>query len=167
MANPVTNPAPQGYWGVIQASAAARENTAQLWARIGAFEQAQGLTRPTGLFLAVSAMRSLAVTQRVAASVFSKAGGDAALTSAMIAPAVNARPLGDQALAPWHVVRYEVNTLTDAGASTQWLTMMFRGNLPATKGELIDQITAAGLDSATGYGSVFTGLTGQISITAR
>jgi len=167
MASPVTNPAPQGYWGVIQASAAARETTAQLWARIGAFEQAQGITRPTGLFLAVSAMRSLAVVQRIAGDVFGKASESDALTSAMIAPAINARPDSAQALAPFYVVRFEVNTLTDTGASTQWLSMMYPGGLPATKGQVISDITQAGLDMSTGYGSVFTGLTGNISITAR
>jgi len=167
MANPVTTPAPQGYWGVIQSAAAQRLTTAALWQQIAAFEQAQGITRPAGLFVAVSAMRALAVTQRIASNLFGKAGEDAALTSAMISQDINARPLGDQALSPLYVVRFEANTLTDAGESTQWLSVMYQGTLPATKGALIDEITGAGIDLSTGYGSVFTGLTGNISITAR
>lgn len=167
MANPVTTPAPAGYWGVIQSAAAQKLTTAALWQQISEFEAAQGITRPTGLFLAVSAMRALAVTQRIAGSIFSKAGESDALTSDMIAQDINARPLGDQALSPLYVVRFEASTLTDVGESTQWLSVMYQGTLPATKGELLDSITDAGVDLSTGYGSVFTGLTGNISITAR
>src|SRR6185312_9852393 len=98
MANPVTNPAPQGYWGIIQSAAAQRLTTAALWQQISAFEQAQGITRPGGLFQAVSQMRSLAVSQRRAGESFSAAAESDALTSAMIAQDINARPLGDQAL---------------------------------------------------------------------
>jgi len=167
MANPVTNPTPGGYWGVVQAAAQQKLTTAALWQSISDFETAQGITRPAGLFQAVSAMRSLAVSQRVASGVFGKAGESDALTSDMISQAYNARSPGDQALSPFYVVRFEVNTLTDIGESTQWLTFMYPGGLPATKGEVISDITGAGLDMSTGYGSVFTGLTGNISITAR
>jgi hypothetical protein len=167
MANPVTTPAPAGYWGVIQSAAAQKLTTAALWQQISDFEAAQGITRPTGLFLAVSAMRALAVTQRIASNLFGKVGDDQALTSAMIAQDINARPLGDQALAPLHVVRFEATVLTNEGESTQWLSVMYQGGLPATKGQLIGEITDAGVDLSTGYGSVFTGLTGNISITAR
>jgi len=167
MANPVTNPAPAGYWGIIQSAAAQRLTTAALWQQISAFEQAQGITRPGGLFQAVSQMRSLAVSQRRAGESFSAAAESDALTSAMIAQDINARPLGDQALSPLYVVRFEASVLTDEGQSTQWLSIMFQGTLPATKGELLDAVTDAGLDLSTGYGSVFTGLTGGLSITAR
>jgi len=167
MANSGINQAPLGYWGVIEASAAQRETTAQLWQRISAYEQAQGVNRPQGLFQAVSQMRSLAVTTRVAGERFNAAAETDALTSAMIAPAINARPLADQALSPMYVVRFEATAMTNEGESAQWLSMVFRGTLPATKGELLDQLTGEGIDLSTGYGSVFTGLTGAISITAR
>lgn len=167
MANPITNPAPQGYWGIIQSAAAQRMTTAALWQQISAFEQAQGITRPAGLFQAVSQMRSLAVSQRVAGQAFATAAESEALTSAMISQDINSRPLGDQALSPLYVVRFEANLLTNEGSSTQWLSVMFQGTLPATKGDLLGAVTDAGIDLGTGYGSVFTGLTGRVSITAR
>lgn len=166
MANPVTNPSPQGYWGVIQSASAQKLTTAALWQEIAAFEQAQGITRPPGLFQAVSSMRSLAVSQRVASSALVTAGDEVALTAKMISQDINARPLDQQSLAPAYVVRFEANVLTDEGESTQWLSVMNYGYLPATKGELLDQVTADGIDMATGYGKVFTGLTGNISISA-
>lgn len=166
MANPVTTPAPAGYWGVIQSAAAQRLTTAALWQQIAAFEQAQGIERPAGLFTAVSQMRSLAVGQRIAATALQQAAGEVALTAAMISRDINARPLDQQALAPLYVIRYEATVLTGEGQSTQWLSIMQHGSLPATKGDLIDMVTGTAIDATTGYGSVFTGLTGRISISA-
>lgn len=167
MPTPVTTPAPQGYWGVIQSAVAQRLTTAALWAKISAFEVAQAIVRPAGLFQAVSQMRSLAATQRGASEVLAAAADAQAIDSTMIAQAINARPLADQALSPLYVVRYEASVLTSEGESTQWLSVMYQGTLPATKGELMDEITGSGIDLATGYGSVFTGLTGNVQITAR
>lgn len=167
MPTPVTTPAPQGYWGVIQSAVSDRLSTAALWAKIIAFETAQAITRPAGLFQAVSQMRSLAASQRNAAGILAAAAEDQAIDARMISQAINARPLGDQALSPLYVVRYEATVLTSEGESTAWYSLMMRGTLPATKGELIDQITGDGIDLATGYGSVFTGLTGNVQITAR
>ena len=167
MATPIKNPGPQGYWGVIQAAVAQRLNTAALWAKISAYEVAQAITRPANLFTAVSQMRSLAATQRNTSEVLGRAADAQAIDSTMIAQAVNARPLNEQVLAPINVVRFEATVLTSEGESTQWLSMLFHGNLPATKGELVDQLTGTAIDATTGYGSVFTGLTGNMQITAK
>lgn len=167
MASPVTNPGPLGYWGIIQAASEQRLTTAALWQSISAYEQAQGISRPAGLFQAVSQLRSLAVSQREAAGTLAKAGDADALTADMISQAVNARPLGEQSLAPNYIARVEVSVLTNEGASTQWLSVMFQGGLPTTKGDLIDQVTQAAAGMATGYGSVFTGLTGNLQLQAK
>ena len=167
MPQPVTNPTPMGYWGVIQAAVTDRLSTAALWAKIAAYETAQAITRPSGLFAAVTQLRSLAASQRNAGEVLARAAENQAIDARMISQAVNARPLGDQALAPLYVVRYEATVLTDEGETTRWMSWMIHGTLPATKGELIDDITGAGIDSTTGYGHVFTGLTGQMQITAK
>jgi hypothetical protein len=119
------------------------------------------------MFQAVSRMRSIAASQREAGLTLSKAGSGEAITAEMIAQDVTSRPLDQQALAPIYHIRTEVNVLTHEGPGTRWVTWKSAGYLPATKGELIDLVTQAAADAVTGYGMVFTGLTGTMSITAR
>lgn len=155
------------YWGVIRSAAADRATTAQLWERISAFEAARGISRPEGLFQAVSVMRSLATSQRTAQNSLSSAGREASLDTVHIAQEFNARPLDQQALAPVHVVRFEAEVLGEEGVETRWLSFMLRGYLPATKGELVDLVDVQAPGVATGSREIITGLTGRIELTAQ
>lgn len=166
MPSPVNNPSPLGYWGVIASAAAQKLTTAALWAAISAFEAAQNIIRPSGLFQAVSQLRSLAVQQRTAATILTNASGGTALDSGMIAQDINARPLSEQALAPLFNIRFQVNTITSEGPSDMWLTLQHRGVLPPTKGDVVSLVGNAALDASTSYEALITGITGNLSITA-
>lgn len=155
------------YWGIIQAGVADRLSTASLWIKIAAYETAQNITRPGNLFAWVTQARSLAVTQRTAAEVFQAADRGAAIDATMISQDYNARPYPQQNLAPIVRVRYEVNVITDEGPDTQWRTYVpAQGVLPATKGQLLDEIDGQILESTTQYDGITTGMTGNIGITA-
>jgi hypothetical protein len=154
------------YWGIINSAAAERLTTAQLWDQIRGFEQEQGISRPQGLFRAVSAMRSLATSQRVARDALTSLPAEAAILAQHISPEINARPPGEQALAPAYNIRFKASVLTGEGIQDRWLTIINTGLLPATKGELTSLIASSAIDMSTGYGQLLVGLTGDMMITA-
>lgn len=154
------------YWGVIRAAVSQRLSTRDIWNQIFTFEQQQQITRPTGLFAAVSSMRSAAVAIREAAARFTKASRDTAITAAHIANEIRARPLTQQALAPVHIVRFEATVLTETGEERRWLSYVHRGPLPATKGALMDILDVQAPAIGIGSGEVVTGTTGLAEIVA-
>lgn len=154
------------YWGVIRAAVSQRLSTRQIWEQIFQFEQQQQITRPSGLFTAVSAMRGAAVQIREAAARFTRAARDTAITAAHIAGEIRSRPLTQQALAPVHVVRFEATVLGETGEERRWLSYMHRGPLPATKGELMDILDVQAPAIGFGSGEIVTGTTGNAEIVA-
>lgn len=164
---PSASPNPFGaYWGVINSAAAESLTTAALWDQIRGFEEEQGISRPAGLFKAVSSMRSLAVSQRLARDSLTAAADNVALTADHIAQDINSRPLAEQALAPLYQVRFKATVLTSEGSIDRWLTVMNNGILPATKGDLVSLVASSAIDMSTTYGQLLVGLTGDLEITA-
>lgn len=154
------------YWGIINSAAAERLTTAQLWDQIRGFEAEQGINRPAGLFSAVSSMRSLATSQRVAREALSSLSADAAILAEHIAPEINARPPAEQALAPAYTIRFQATVLGSNGMEDRWLTIVNTGMLPGTKGELDALVGSSALGMSTSYGQMLVGLTGDMMITA-
>lgn len=154
------------YWGVINSAAAQSLTTQQLWQEISAYEQANNVVRPAGLFQYVSQARSLAVSQRIAGSNLQNADDSAVIDASMIAQDYNARPANEQTLAPLYRVRFNTTVITSEGEATRWLTYVSHGTLPATKGDLLDLMNQTGVEMSTSYRGVFTGLTGEYQITA-
>lgn len=164
---PSSSPNPFGaYWGVINSAAAEALTTAQLWDQIRGFEAEQGISRPAGLFTAVSSMRSLAVSQRIARDALTNADASVALTADHIAQDISSRPLSEQALAPAYQVRFKATVLTAEGSLDRWLTVVNNGILPATKGDLVALVASSAIDMSTTYGQLLVGLTGDLMITA-
>lgn len=156
----------RAYWGVIRSNVFARATTTQLWQSISAWESQYNILRPGGLFKAVSAMRSLAVGQRVAETSLANADGSDALDASMIAQDINSRPVTEQSLSPKYLVRFEANMVTEAGYVSRWMTVKTNSLAGMIKDDLLGQLDSAGIDMSTGYGELYTGLTGQISIVA-
>jgi hypothetical protein len=156
----------RAYWGVIRSNVFQRATTTQLWQAISGWESQYNILRPGGLFSAVSAMRSLAVGQRNAESNFANAAPEDAIDSTMIAQDINSRPVTEQSLASKYLVRFEANMVTEAGYVTRWLTVKTNTLAGMIKNDLLGQLDSAGIDMSTGYGELYTGLTGQISIVA-
>ncbi len=162
-----TSPNPFGaYWGIINSAAAESLSTAALWDQIRGFEEEQGISRPAGLFTAVSSMRSLAVSQRIARNALTNAAADVALTADHIAQDISSRPLGEQALAPAYQIRFKATVLTAEGSLDRWLTVVNNGILPPTKGDLVSLVASSAIDMSTTYGQLLVGLTGDLMITA-
>lgn len=154
------------YWGVIRSASSARISTSDLWAQIAAFEQAQGITRPAGLFAAVNQMRSLATSQRNAFQALQDASDEAAITSEMISQDFNSRPLTDQSTAPVWTIRFGVSILTENGVEDSWLTYRASGALPATKGDLVDLLSVEAPALGAGSNQVVVDTTGDVEISA-
>lgn len=156
----------RAYWGVIRSNVFQTATTTQLWQAISSWESQYNILRPGGLFRAVTAMRSLAVGQRNAEASFAKADGTDALDSSMIAEDINSRPVTERSLSPSYLVRFEANMVTETGYVTRWLTVKTNSLAGMIKNDLLGQLDTAGIDMSTGYGELYTGLTGQISIVA-
>lgn len=156
----------RAYWGVIRSNVFQRATTTQLWQAISGWESAFNILRPTGILQAVNTMRSLAVGQRNAEASFANASGSDAISSEHIAEDINSRPLNEQTLSPKYLVRFEANMVTEAGFVTRWLTVKTNSLAGMIKDDLLGQLDSAGIDMSTGYGELYTGLTGQISIVA-
>lgn len=166
MAPPRNLTSPSQYWGIITSAVTERLTTASLWDQIRGFEAEQGITRPAGLFKAVTAMRSLAASQRRAREALTGAADSVAITADHIAQDINSRPLLEQALAPAYHVRFKATMLVDGQQVDQWLTTVITGILPATKGDLMGQVASDALAMSTSYQQMITGLTGDVQITA-
>lgn len=156
----------RAYWGVIRSNVFQRATTTQLWQSISAWESQYNILRPGGLFNAVSAMRSLAVGQRNAENTLANLNPEDPLTADVIAQDINSRPVTEQSLSPKYLVRFEANMVTEAGYVTRWLTVKTNSLAGMIKNDLLGQLDTAGIDMSTGYGELYTGLSGNISIVA-
>lgn len=154
------------YYGVIASAAGERASAADLWALISAYEEQEGISRPAGLFQAVNAMRSVAVASRNAGEALAAAPDSTVIDASMIAEAINSRPLAEQALAPSFTIRYEATVLVDGEEQTVWRSIIQRGALPLTKGDLVDLVVGQFIDDSADYGQLALGLTGNLNISA-
>ena len=156
----------RAYWGVIRSNVFQRATTTQLWQAISGWESQYNILRPGGLFNAVSAMRSLAVGQRNAEASLANLNPEDPLTADVIAQDINSRPVTEQSLSPKYLVRFEANMVTEAGYVTRWLTVKTNSLAGMIKNDQLGQLDTAGIDMSTGYGELYTGLSGNISIVA-
>jgi hypothetical protein len=154
------------YYGIIASASAERVSAADLWALISAYEEQEGISRPTGLFSAVNTMRSVAVGGRNAGEKLTAAPDSTVIDASMIAQNIDSRPLNEQELAPAFTIRYQATVLTGEGEQTVWRSIIQRGALPLTKGGLVDLVISQFIDDSASYGAIATGLTGNINISA-
>lgn len=130
-------------WGPIQSAVAQRLSTAETWGLIQSDLTARGLAIPTGAFLAVNQLRSIAVGIREASARLNATGFLGTLDAGMIASSPFGRTLQEQALAPaWQVRFLNQLRLPDGSLETVWHTTDIYGHLPATTAELLNQVQA-------------------------
>ena len=141
------------FFGAIQGAVSGRLSTADVWSAIRSASEAQGIPVPSGAFLAVNQLRSIAVGMRTASEVLAAAGSEAGITSAMIGQAPYGRSLQEQVLAPAWEVRFLNSLLIDGIESGIWSTTYYYGSLPATVGELLNGVSADALMMPSLYGS--------------
>lgn len=129
------------WWGTIQAAVGQSVGTAELWSAVREAAQAEGFTLRGAGATDMSRLRGLAASQRNAMREFARAGDNAAITGEMLAQDISSRDLAAQATLNQYVVRFQANLVSGGELSTHWVTSVFTGILPPTKGALVDQLS--------------------------
>lgn len=146
------------YWGVIEYAANNRFTTADLWNALRDEAERLGLSSPGVTVRGVAQLYGLAVANQSAARRLERQRDQFAVTANLIGHYPTERPLTEQnALGMWQV-RFQHTTLTETGEFTEWRTVMFRGALPATVGDLRDAVEADANELAADYGTEHVGI---------
>lgn len=153
------------YWGTIQQAVSERASTADLWASVREVAAAEGVQ-----FIGVSAtdmssLRGLAAGQRNAMETLQAAGPNQAIDATMIATDLSTRNQAAQNLAPSWLVRFEQDITVGGQLQTVWRTSTIDGFLPATKSDLLSQVTTDAQGMADDYGVTHVGI-GRMQISA-
>ena len=154
------------YFGLIKGAAADKLGTRDLWNRISDWEFRTSTPRPPGLFAAVSKMRSLATSQRIARDLLAKVADATVIDSRMITQDISSRPLNEQADFPIYKINFEAVVQTVEGQTTQWMSYFSRGGLPTTKGDLMSILDTEAPAIAATSPILYLGMTGKVEILA-
>lgn len=161
-----TTAKPAFFWGTIQAGAREHESTAQIWDRIRTAATENNLALPADMFSEVNRMRALASGLAYAGESLAKLSDGDVITSNQIGQQLYQRSSADlREIAALYHVRFEMTTISALGPTTSWYTFDASDTLPATKGELIDDLSAYGQSLTDGYGVEFGGI-GAVEIGA-
>lgn len=151
------------FWGSIQSSVTERATTAQLWQGIRDAADSFGMNTPGATLAGVNELRGYAAQIRNASDRLERAQSDEADFSRLSAPAPYSRDQATMNAAPMWQVQFEHTTYTGQAESTDWRTLMYRGNTPPTVGDLRTDIEQAGEDFADEYQMEHIG-TGRVRI---
>lgn len=153
------------YWGNIQQSVAARANTADLWAAVRAASPAEGVALKGVRITDMNTLRSIAASQQRSITGTSGLLPSQVLTGDVIGRDLSSRSPQDQLAAPRWIVRFEHDVTVEGQLLTLWRSSVFEGILPATKGDLQNQLEADAQALADDYGTTHIGI-GRFSIAA-
>jgi hypothetical protein len=128
------------FWGDIQSAVNTRASTADLWQAVRDAATAQGFDLGGANAIDMGQLRSIAVANRVAMENLAKAGSPGTLDSTMFGAELYARDQASFNAAPLYLVRFEHNVLENGEPATLWRTDTFRGFLPPTKDDLMEQL---------------------------
>lgn len=157
------NPRALMFWGTIEGAARDRATTADLWSRLQDHADSLGLSGP-GLTLAdVNALRGRASEFINAERSLTRASDDYGIDASMIANAPWQRGIAERNALPMYQVRFEHQVIIDGVPQTKFRSVMFRGQLPATVGDLEDQIEGDAQEMADNYEEEHGGI-GAISV---
>ena len=137
---------------MITKAAGEHLTTAAVWDRIHAYTESRGLVEPPNLFLEVDRLRGLGSSLTYATERLSRAPDTAPLGADFIADQVYARSSVDRALTPLYHIRFELTSQAGGIESTGTYTLEWPGELPATVGELRDEIAGYADDLSADYG---------------
>lgn len=155
------------YWAIIRSTTMQRMTTEQTWEKIREWEAQRGIVRPKGILAAVNTLRRLGTQARVAAEKLAKAAANTVLGPQHISPEINARPLNEQVVSPKYIARFKATVARPTGTDERWLSYVYRGQLPTTKGELLRHLTMISPQIGAGSDEVILGLTGEIQLVAQ
>jgi hypothetical protein len=140
--------------GLIEAGAAARASTAQLWNEIRSATQEAGLSIGQAGFALVSQLRSAAVERRNGYERFQAAPATALFDQSMRAPEANIRSQAVREIQPEYLVRFDL-TFTTLGGGIETQTVSLRDVLRPgmTVGDVQDAVSEAADGLALSYGT--------------
>lgn len=153
------------WWGNIQNAVSRRASTADLWATVREAAAAEGVILRGVSAIDMNSLRSIAGSQRRSLDELQRAAPDQTITSVMIGADLSSRGQQFQNLAPSWIVRFEHDVTIEGQLNTLWRSSVFEGQLPTTKGQLLDAVTADAEALAEDYGVTHIGV-GRMSIAA-
>ena len=134
-------------WNAIQAAVNSEDRTtADIWEAVNAEADAQQRQIVGGRY-GVGELRSLAVQQRNAGEALNAAEREADFDRSFAPQDINSRSLGDQALLPELLVRFEMTVLNPAGETE---VMVRSARMTWTPGLSVGDVTDAVWESAGG-----------------
>ncbi len=151
------------YWGNIQSAVASRASTAELWSTVQAAAAADNYSIAGATAIDMGQLRALAAGNRNAMEAFGRAGQDATITDTMLGSELYARFSTAANPEPQYFVRFEHLITENGQQTTVWRTDVFRGLLPPTKGQLLEQLNADAQGLADEYNQAHIGI-GSVSI---
>lgn len=128
------------WWGIIQSAVSQRVQTADLWTIVRDAATREGVELKGVSAADMSRMRAVPAGQRNAGDTFMRARPTDAITADMIAQDISSRSPQDQLLAPRWIARFEHDITVDGELQTHWRASVFEGSLPATAGDLRNQL---------------------------
>jgi hypothetical protein len=148
----------QAVSGIIEAGAAVRASTSQLWAEIQGAAREAGLPIGQAGFRIVTELRSAAAARRNGYEAFQKAGPDAIFAQSMRAPEANIRAQAIREVQPEYLVRFDL-TYTTLGGETETRTVSLRDVLRPgmTVGDVYDAVAEGAEGLARDYGQGLVG----------
>ena len=156
-----------GLWGPISSVVMQHADTATLWQTIRDSADRFGVSSLSPTIADVNAVRHLAVSNRNAFDLLTRALPEYGITGAHIGQTPLARSLADQARSPEFVVRYPHMFTVEGRDETHWMSSIITGSLEGfTKGSLLDLVNADAETWSSDYGVEHVGV-GDIEILAR
>lgn len=151
-------PAQAWMWGEIQESVGERATTAQVWDEIRAAAERYGTRIPEGMFQAVNTMRTLSAQLRNASERLGQADPGEALDRRFYADEIYLRDVTNPLAGSAFHVRFTVPQVQGGETELKTFTMLYEGGLPATVGDLLDDLDIY----ATELGNDYAGELGAI-----
>lgn len=158
--------APEAWFGVIQAGARGHETTAQIWDRIRGYAADNNYSIPSDMFSQVNRMRGIASDLAYSSERLMAADRGDVIGPEFVGQQIYQRGAAElNDIAAMYHIRFELVTNTAGVESTDWRNFEYPGSLPASVGDLYDEIESYGQGLSDAYGTEFVGI-GNIEIGA-
>ena len=140
------------FYGPLLSSAAQRETTAQMWARLRDFAQRSEVSFPSDIFRQVNSLRSNASSVQAASRNLDRSPGSDTITGGLIGRPIYGRPSASFDTLPQYEARFRLTVQGPEGQAEQWVRVTYGADLPDTVGQLLDELDTFAQDLYAGYG---------------
>ena len=127
-------------WGDIQGAVSERATTAEIWDAVKRAADRLDEPLPPGMFQAVNTMRALAAGLRVSSERLMAAERESPLVAAYIGDQIYLRDQSNPLAGSSYHVRFQVPKTVGGETTMETYTFQYDGFIPATVGELMDDL---------------------------